>query len=70
MWRISFFTSTNPLNSLLYLMKFGSILFTAAAAALCYLQGSTASPVDIQARAVSASTSKVIVGYSILTQLS
>ncbi|CAO3649621.1 unnamed protein product [Mucor hiemalis] len=44
-------------------MKFGSILFTAAAAALCYLQGSTASPVDIQARAVSASTSKVIVGY-------
>lgn len=43
-------------------MKFGSILFTAAAAALCYLQGASASPVSLEARAATPSTNKVIVG--------
>lgn len=43
-------------------MKFGSILFTAAAAALCYLQGSSASPISLEARATGPSTNKVLVG--------
>lgn len=41
-------------------MKFGSILFAAATATLCYLQSASASPVSLQARA--ASSDKVIVG--------
>ncbi|GAA5807973.1 hypothetical protein MFLAVUS_001354 [Mucor flavus] len=42
-------------------MRFGSILFAAATATLCYLQGAVASPVSLEARA--ASTDKVLIGY-------
>jgi hypothetical protein len=43
-------------------MKFSSILFAAATAALCYLQGASASPISLEARATGPSTNKVIVG--------
>ncbi|KAG2194923.1 hypothetical protein INT47_005599 [Mucor saturninus] len=42
-------------------MRFSSILFAAATATLCYLQGTSAIPVSLEARA--APSSKVIVGY-------